>query len=135
MMTTRRHAATVVLMMLAAAALILTGCGGGDGGVQSAQTGTVTGTITYASTGAPLGGIEVSIGDITTTTDDDGTFTLRRVPTGSQTLVIEAGPDRGLVIPPGVPLTVDVVGGETTELSAPIQMIDDVDTPPAPPQG
>jgi hypothetical protein len=135
MMRTRRFSGTVALMTLAAAAMILAGCGGGGDGVETAQTGTVTGTINYAGTGAPLGGIEVSIGDITTTTGDDGTFTLRRVPTGRQTLVIEAGPDRDIVLPPGVPLNVDVRGGETTQLPAPIQMVDDVDAPPAPPQG
>jgi len=133
MMTTRRCTGTVVLMSLAAAALIFAGCGGGgDGGGTGATTGSVSGTINYAATGDALGGIVVSIGNISTTTNADGHFTLNRVPAGQRTLQIEAPADRNLVLPPGVPLSVNVQAGQNTQLPAPIQMIDDVDAPPSP---
>lgn len=134
MMKTRRCAGTLALIVIAAGAMVFAGCGGGgDGGTQPAQTGTVTGTITYAATGDALGGIRVSIGNVTTTTNDNGQFVLRGVPTGQQTLQIQADPDRDLVLPPGVPLTVTVREGQTTTLPAPINMVDDVDNPPNPP--
>jgi hypothetical protein len=119
--------------MIVAAALIAAGCsGGGDGGTTPAQVGSVSGTINYAATGDSLGGIQVSIGNITTTTDANGQFTLNRVPVGQQTLQIEAAADRNLVVPPGVPLTVNVQGGQTTQVGT-ILMVDEVDAPPAPP--
>ncbi|MGI5817194.1 MAG: carboxypeptidase regulatory-like domain-containing protein [Armatimonadota bacterium] len=133
MMMTRRCAGLAALILMAAAALILAGCGGGGDGDAGVQTGSVSGTITYAATGDALGGIRVSIGNITATTNASGQFTLNRVPAGQRTLAVAADPDRNLVLPPGVPLTVTVRAGETTRLSAPIQMIDDVDAPPAPP--
>ncbi|MFW5868018.1 MAG: carboxypeptidase-like regulatory domain-containing protein [Armatimonadota bacterium] len=134
MTRTRRSAGLVALTLIASAALIAAGCGGGgDGGTAPAQTGTVSGSIDYAATGDPLGGVEVSIGDITTTTGNDGRFTLDGVPVGEQVLEIEADPGRDLVVPPGVPLNVNIQGGQTTQLDAPIQMVDDVDAPPAPP--
>ncbi|MFW5866663.1 MAG: hypothetical protein ACOCX2_02530 [Armatimonadota bacterium] len=124
----------VALISLAAATMILAGCGGGgDGGGTTATTGSICGTIEYAATGEPLGGIGVSVGNISATTNDSGEFTLRRVPTGERTLEIDIPADRQLVVPPGVPLTVDVRGGEETCLSAPLQLVDDVDAPPAPP--
>lgn len=129
-MTTRRCAGTVALIMLVAAAFVLAGCGGNGDGVQ---TGSVSGTITYAATGDALGGIQVSIGNIRTTTNARGEFTLNRVPAGQRQLAVEAPPERNLVVPPGVPMTVNVQAGQTTRLPAPIQMIDDVDAPPSPP--
>jgi len=134
MITSKRCAGTAALIIMSVAAMLFAGCGGGgDGGAQPAQAGSVSGTINYAATGDALGGIDVSIGNVTTTTDASGNFTLRNVPVGQQTLQIEADPDRNLVVPPGVPLTVTVNAGQTTQLPAPIQLIDDVDTPPAPP--
>ncbi len=132
MMTIERCAAVTVLVLLTVAAFTVTGCGGG-GGVAPAQTGAITGTIVYAATGQPLGDIEVSAGGITTTTRDDGTFTLNGVAVGQHVLQIEIDADRGLVLPPGVDLTVTVQGGQVTQLAAPIQLIDSVDQPPAPP--
>lgn len=133
MMTTRRSAGLVALTIIAAGALIFAGCGGGgDGGAQPAQTGSVSGTIKYAPSADGLGGIQVSIGSVSTTTDANGNFTLNRVPAGQQTLVIQADPDRDLIVPPGVPLTVNVQGGQTTQLPD-ILMVDDVDVPPSPP--
>jgi len=132
MMTTRRCAGMATLTLLAAAALILAGCGGGDGGGQAIQTGSVSGTINYAASGDALGGIQVSIGNITVTTDANGNFRLDGVPIGQQALQIQADPQRDLIVPAGVPLTVDVNAGQTTQLG-PILMVDEVDTPPAPP--
>lgn len=134
MSKTRRRAGLVALTLIGAAMLFAAGCGGGGGdGGGAVATGSVSGTVTYAATGDPLGGIEVSIGNITTTTNTNGQFTLRGVPVGQQTLQVQADPDRDLVVPPGVPLNVNVQEGQTAQLPAPIQMVDDVDAPPAPP--
>ena len=131
MMKTGRSVGVVALALIAAAVLFA-GCGGGGDGGGGAATGTVSGTITYAANGSALGGVSVSVGGITTTTDAQGRFLVRNVPTGTRTIVGTADPSRALVIPPGVPLTVDVVAGQTTQLP-PIQMIDEADAPPAPP--
>ncbi len=131
-----RYAGLVALTAVATAALICAGCGGGGGdgdGATPAQTGSVSGVITYASTGDSLGGIKVSIGNVEATTNDNGEFTLTGVPTGQQTLVIEIEQGRELAVPPGVPLEVTVEAGQTTELGAPIHLVDEVDAPPAPP--
>ena len=52
-------------------------------------TGTVTGTVTRASEGSALAGVEVMVRSTaqTTVTGTDGKFTLRRVPEGPQTIV------------------------------------------------
>src|SRR6476646_7950150 len=52
------------------------------------ENGTVTGTVTRAE-GGPLASVSVSVGEtgITTITSPDGRYTLRRVPTGPQTIV------------------------------------------------
>jgi hypothetical protein len=124
---TRTRLCPAVIAAAVVAALLITGCGGGGGGT-SAATGQISGTILYAATGGALGGIHVSAGGVSTTTASDGSFVLRGVP-----LAITADPDRELAVPPGVPLTVQVQGSQITTLSAPIVLVDDVDTPPTPP--
>jgi uncharacterized membrane protein len=47
-----------------------------------AETGTLTGTVT-SSAGGPVAGATVKVGSQTTTTDDQGKFTLNGVPTGA----------------------------------------------------
>lgn len=131
-MTKTRRCIGLAALLLSAIALLFAGCGGGgDGGGVS--TGSVSGTVTYAATGNPLGGIQVAVGNISTTTNASGQFTLNRVPAGSRVLQVTADPNRDLIVPPGVPLTVNVTGGQTTQLSGPIVMIDEADSPPSPP--
>ncbi len=132
-MTKTRRCVGLVALALIAAAVLFAGCGGGGDGGNGVATGSVSGTITYAATGNPLGGITVAIGGISTTTNANGQFTLNGVPAGAQVLQITADAARDLVIPPGVPLAVDVTAGGTTQLPAPVQMVDDVDSPPEPP--
>lgn len=133
MTKTRRCAGLVALTFVAAAVmLIAAGCGGGDGGGQPAATGSVSGTIIYAASGDPLGGIRVSVGGISTTTSANGQFTLNGVPAGQQVLQVQADQARDLAVPPGVPMAVNVTAGQTTQVP-PILMVDDVDSPPAPP--
>lgn len=115
-------------------ALVLAGCGGdGDGGVQPQATGSISGTLVHAGTGLPLGGVQVIAGGVTTTTADDGTFTLSGVPAGAQTLSISADPERNLALPPGGVPPVTVVAGQNTPLGDPILVIDAPDLPPEPP--
>lgn len=132
MMTIRRCAGMAALTVVAAVALIAAGCGGGGDGGPAVQTGTVSGTVNYAATGDALGGIEVTIGNMTVTTNNNGQFTINGVPVGQQTMQIQAGAQRDLILPPGVPLNVNVNAGQTTQVGT-ILMVDDVDTPPSPP--
>ncbi len=133
MMTIGRCAGLTALALIGMAAFGLVGCGGDGGGVAPAQTGSVSGTIVHAGTALPLGDVQVTIGGITATTNASGQFTVNGVAVGQQVISIQVDPDRGLVVPPGVDLTVNVVGGQTTQLTAPINLIDAVDVPPEPP--
>lgn len=135
MMTFERSAGLTALVLIIAGGLVLAGCGGDDdgNGGQPAATGTITGKIVYASTGQALGGITVAAGGRVTQTDSSGAFTLSRVPTGSQVLSITVDPGRGLTVPPGVDLRVNVPAGGTVQLPAPIVLIDVTDVPPNPP--
>ena len=83
--------AVVLLALLSA----LSGCGSGQSDVaqtngNSVTTGTVTGTVTNAESGAPLASATVGTdsASITTTTDSNGNFTLTGVPSGPQTLAV-----------------------------------------------
>jgi len=133
MMTIGRCAGLTALALVAVAAFGLVGCDGDGGGVTPAQTGSVSGTIVHAGTGLPLGGVQVSIGGMTATTNASGEFIVNGVAVGQQVVGIQVDPDRGLVVPPGVDLTVTVAGGQTTQLAAPVNLIDAVDVPPSPP--
>ncbi|MEA3400634.1 MAG: carboxypeptidase regulatory-like domain-containing protein [Armatimonadota bacterium] len=134
MMSIRRCAGLTAFVMIVAGAMltVTVGCGGG-GENGGAGTGTVSGTVVHAATLQPLGEITVRADGASTSTGADGKFTLRGVPAGQQTLQVSAAPERGLTLPPGVDLTVTVTGGQTNQLSSPIQMIDAVDYPPNPP--
>lgn len=54
----------------------------------NAQTGTITGVVTDTTTGDPLPGVNVIVQGTTlgAASDVDGTFTIRNVPTGTQTI-------------------------------------------------
>jgi len=125
----------LVGVVIVSAALVV-GCGGdggGGGGQEPQATGSVTGTIIHGGTGLALGGIDVSIGDVAGQTDSEGTFTLAGVEVGQQALLVTPDPNRDLVLfPPGA-ITVVVEDGQTTELDAPIILIDAPDLPPNPP--
>ena len=59
-------------------------CGGDGGGPSS--TGTISGSVTSAASGAPLAGATVSVGSRQATSDAAGHFDLTGVPTGAATL-------------------------------------------------
>lgn len=62
-----------------------------NGSPAPGQTGSVTGQVTNAQTGAAIGGATVTgPGGASTTTDADGFYALSSVPTGSQTLTASA---------------------------------------------
>ncbi|MGD9495452.1 MAG: carboxypeptidase regulatory-like domain-containing protein [Armatimonadota bacterium] len=130
MMKIGRCAGLTAVMAVTIGAVLMAGCGGGDGG---ATTGSISGTIVYAPNGQPLGGISVSAGGRTTTSRSDGTFLLKKVPAGAQTLTVEADPNRGLAVPPGADLSVTVQAGQTVDLGSAIVLIDVADLPPSPP--
>ena len=60
-------------------------------GAASAQTGSVAGTVTDASTNEPLSGVQISISNtgLGTLTGDDGRFIIRQVPTGRQVVRVD----------------------------------------------
>ena len=137
MLKVKRCVGWTVVVGVMIGALVVAGCGGGDGGgggEPAAETGSISGTLVHAGTGLPLGGIEVAAGGVTTTTADDGSFTLTGVPVGTQTLTVTPDPNRDLVLPPGADdIEVDVEDGQTTQLPDPILLIDAPDLPPNPP--
>ena len=53
-------------------------------------TGTLAGTVTNASTSAPIGGATISVGALNTTSAANGTYTLANVPAGAQTATCTA---------------------------------------------
>lgn len=76
---------------------VLSACGGGGGGDSTSPlptpvpppvaAGTVKGTAFAVDTAAPLANTKVSIGDVSTTTANDGTFTLNNVPAAERAVV------------------------------------------------
>lgn len=60
-------------------------------GAASAQTGSIAGTVTDASTSEPLSGVQVSISNtgLGTLTGEDGRFIIRQVPEGRQTVRVD----------------------------------------------
>ena len=138
MLKVKRCVGWTVVVGVMIGALVVAGCGGGGGGggeEPAAETGSISGTVVHAGTGLPLGGIEVAAGGVTTTTANDGSFTLTGVPVGTQTLTVTPDPNRDLALPP-LPAgadQVDVTEGDTTQLEAPILLTDAPDLPPNPP--
>ena len=118
-----------VMFIMVAMVAALSGCGG-TGDAIPADTGTLTGTVVEADTGSPLGQVRVSAGGVTATTDSSGSYTLRGVPAGWQTITVEVDPARNLQLPPDPDRRYLVRAGETHQL-LPILLVSD--EPPAPP--
>jgi hypothetical protein len=72
----------------------LVSCGGGGGGESPPDgpptTGSVSGQVVSAATGAPMAGVTVSSGSATATTGSDGKFTLAAVTPGAAVLSFSA---------------------------------------------
>lgn len=129
-----RCAGWAAIAVVAIAAIVVAGCGDGGGDGLGPTTGSISGTIIHAGTGLPLGGIQVTAGGVTTTTNSSGQFTLSGVPQGSQTVTITIDPDRDLALPPGSgSIVVNVQPGQNTPLPSPVLVIDGPDMPPDPP--
>lgn len=84
------------LLMLIGVFFVFVGCGsdGGESGSGSVETGaTLQGNIKSVTTTsiqiADVGDITVSIGDLETTTDEEGNFMIENIPTGDQTIQLE----------------------------------------------
>ncbi len=98
------------------------------------QTGSISGTLTHAGTGLPLGGIVVTAGGVTGTSDANGNFRLNGVAPGDRQVVVTPAPERDLIMPPpNDPIIVNVVAGQVSSLPGTILLIDGPDAPPAPP--
>jgi pimeloyl-ACP methyl ester carboxylesterase len=59
------------------------GCGGGDGPASPISTATVSGIVREQESSRPIAGASVSLGGISTNSDQNGQFELRDVPLGS----------------------------------------------------
>jgi hypothetical protein len=90
-----RHLVHLFLTILLS---VLSACGGGSGGDSTSPTptpvpppapvvGTVKGTAFAVDTAAPLANAKVSVGEVSTTTANDGTFTLNNVPAQERAVV------------------------------------------------
>ncbi len=130
-----RCAGWAALVVIAVAAIAVAGCGGGsEGSGFGPSTGNISGSLVHAGSGLGLGGITISAGGVTTTTDASGNFTLSGVPVGQQTVAINPNPDRDLVLPPPADaIVVQVSDGQTSTLPDPVLLIDGPDAPPTPP--
>ncbi len=73
---------------LVAVALVLGSCAGGNDSIP--RYGTVAGTVVADATSLGISGASVTVGGITTTTAETGSFTIRNVPLGDQTYAIAA---------------------------------------------
>ena len=99
--------------------LIVAACGGGGGDGTPATpppatpTGTVSGTVVVADSGAALAGVTVSAAGRTASTAADGSYTLGDVPTGNAQVVSfdVAGHTKGL-------LSVSIAAGATARADA-----------------
>jgi hypothetical protein len=93
--------------------LVLSACGGGGGGFflppSPGETGIIAGKVSNNSTGAPIASATVAVGTLSTTTANDGTYTLANVPVGAGKVVsiTKTGFAAGSII-------VTVVNGATT---------------------
>jgi len=123
------------LVVLTMAAVVLAGCGGSSsGGIIDPQTGSISGTLTHAGTGLPLGGIAVTAGGVNTTSNANGNFRLDGVAPGNREVVITPAPERDLILPPpNDPIVVNVVAGQVSPLPGTILLIDGPDAPPEAP--
>ena len=100
--------------------LLLAGCGGGGGGGGGPIGGntTVSGTVRDSrAADAPVAGARVEIGGVATTTNQDGTFTLRGAQVGASSAIVTAPGGQPQTIsfsPPiaagsnSVPLTINI---------------------------
>ncbi len=58
--------------------------------LQAAGVGTISGVVTDATSGSPIGGATVSVGCLSAQTASDGSYTIDGVATGSQTVFADA---------------------------------------------
>ena len=106
----------VVIATVALTGWLIAGCGGGGG--EGSATG-VSGSIVLLDSGAPVGGVTVTVGGQQSVSDDgDGSFTVTGVPAGLWEVVATSG----LWDQVGDPPEVVVVAGQITTLGAPILM-------------
>lgn len=129
---TWRHVGLPSLVLALAMALLFVGCGGGDGTTPlGPDRGGITGQV-MSATGDALGGITVTAGGVSTTTANDGTFTLLGISPGQHVIDATAAESRNLrVWGAAVERTVTVVAGRTTEID-PLLMTEPLDLPEPP---
>lgn len=112
---------------------VLPGCGGGDGG-GGLQTGSAAGVVRVlqGSNLVGLGNVTITIGGRTAVTDANGEYEVKGIQPGGP-YVVHVTPPTGSVVPPGTPaISVQVFGGQTTQVPN-ISLIDEGDVPPDPP--
>jgi len=79
---------TVILILTLSMIFVLSGCGGDDSPTAPAGTN-LKGKVTAKATGAAVSGAKISFGDMVTTSDAGGNYTIANVPKVKQALKAE----------------------------------------------
>ncbi len=127
-------------LLLAIAVIALTvsalcGCSGSSSAPDpppQPPSGQVAGQVLYFTTGQGLGGVNVTVGGKTATSDNNGDFLITGITPGNNQ-VLTVAPPAWLVLPSQDPILVNVVLNQTTTLPQPIVLIDAGDPVPDPP--
>jgi hypothetical protein len=110
---TKSRPAWRAFALAGAVLLAVSGCGGsddnGDNPPTQLTTGTVIGRVADANTGVAIAGVEVKIGALKATSDDNGRYSLSAVPLGIGLVAQFSKPTYAANY-----ATVDVVGGKTS---------------------
>lgn len=130
------------VMLAIVAALTMTalcGCGSHDNADPEPDpqppAGQVAGQVLYFTTGQGLGGVNLTVGGRTATSDNTGDFLITGIPPidGQVEQQLTVDPPDWLTLPSSTPIYVDVIVDQTTVLAQPITLIDAGSGPPDPP--
>ena len=127
-------------LLLAIAVIALTvsalcGCSGSSSTPEplpQPPSGQVAGHVLYFTTDQGLGGVDLTVGGKTDTSDNNGDFLITGITPGDNQ-VLTVDPPAWLALPSQDPIHVDVALNQTTTLPQPIRLINSGDVPPAPP--
>lgn len=133
----KRFAKLAAMTLAVSVAIVLVGCDGDDngGGGGGGNTGSVTGRV-VAGLENPVGfgNVLITIGGRSDRSDANGFFRVDGIAPGRYEVGVTPDPDTGFVVPPNAdPVEVTVLAGQTTNIDAPITVVDENDLPPNPP--
>ncbi len=87
-------------------------------------TTTLSGQVFASKDGRPIKGVTLTIGDMTTSTDDAGNFIFIDPPAGEQVLIIDGDTANhdGITYPSRLPVPVTITGGQDNKLPYPVYL-------------